>query len=91
MHGSKKSMKNTVNFAMCYHICPDAISQLSFTAVAWNDYSDDGNCFHTLKYPAVDPVATQPYCTFVCLARSSAELMGLSILSIVKKAARLAV
>ena len=50
-----------------------------------------GNKIPTLKKPAVDPVATHPYLILVCLAKSSAELMGLSILSMVRKAARLAV
>merc|ERR1719336_732791 len=43
------------------------------------------------KKPAVDPPATAPYLISFWLARSSAELMGLSSVSTVRKAARLAV
>lgn len=39
----------------------------------------------------MDPSLTAPYSILVCLAKSSAESMGESILSTVRKAARLAV
>lgn len=39
----------------------------------------------------VEPSRTAPYSILVCLAKSSAESMGESILSTVRKAARLAV
>ena len=45
----------------------------------------------TLKKAAVEPDSTQPYLMFVCLARSSADSIGDSIRSTVRKAARLAV
>ena len=45
----------------------------------------------TLKKVIVAPSSTTPYRILVCLARSSAESMGDSILSTVRKAARLAV
>ena len=45
----------------------------------------------TLKNARVDPDSRQPYLILVCLARSSADSMGDSILSTVRKAARLAV
>lgn len=47
--------------------------------------------FLTLKKVIVDPSLTAPYSILVCFARSSAESMGDSIRSTVKKAARLAV
>jgi len=46
---------------------------------------------HTRKNDAVDPPPKAPYLIFVCLARSSALSIGESILSTVRKAARLAV
>lgn len=45
----------------------------------------------TLKKVMVAPSSTTPYRILVCLARSSAESMGDSILSTVRKAAKLAV
>lgn len=45
----------------------------------------------TLKNSWVDEKERVPYSTSVCLARSSAELMGVTIRSTVRKAARLAV
>lgn len=45
----------------------------------------------TLKKVMVEPSLTAPYSILVCLAKSSAESMGESILSTVRKAARLAV
>lgn len=45
----------------------------------------------TLKKVMVEPSLTAPYSILVCLARSSAESIGESILSTVRKAARLAV
>jgi len=45
----------------------------------------------TLKNAAVLPPLSAPYLIFVCLARSSALSIGESILSTVRKAARLAV
>jgi len=45
----------------------------------------------TLKKVIVAPSFTAPYSIFVCFAKSSAESMGDSILSTVRKAARLAV
>lgn len=45
----------------------------------------------TLKKSHVEPWYNVPYCTSVCDARSSAELMGATILSTVRKAAKLAV
>lgn len=45
----------------------------------------------TLKKVIVAPSSTTPYSILVCLARSSAESIGDSILSTVRKAARLAV
>lgn len=45
----------------------------------------------TLKKVMVAPSFTAPYSIFVCFAKSSAESMGDSILSTVRKAARLAV
>ena len=45
----------------------------------------------SLKKARVDPDSRQPYLILVCLARSSADSMGDSILSTVRKAARLAV
>lgn len=45
----------------------------------------------TLKNDVVDPPCNAPYLILVCLARSSALSMGLSIRSTVKNAARLAV
>ena len=46
---------------------------------------------YTLKNAPVDPDSTQPYLIFVCLAKSSADSMGDSMRSTVKKAAKLAV
>jgi len=45
----------------------------------------------TLKKAAVDPPLSAPYLIFVCLAKSSADSMGESMRSTVRKAARLAV
>lgn len=45
----------------------------------------------TLKKVIVDPSLTAPYSILVCLAKSSAESIGESILSTVRKAAKLAV
>lgn len=45
----------------------------------------------TLKKVMVAPSFTAPYSILVCFAKSSAESMGDSILSTVRKAARLAV
>lgn len=45
----------------------------------------------TLKNSLVDPESKVPYAISVCLARSSALSMGETILSTVRKAARLAV
>lgn len=45
----------------------------------------------TLKKVMVAPSLTAPYSILVCLARSSAESMGDSMRSTVRKAARLAV
>ena len=45
----------------------------------------------TLKKAAVEPPLSAPYLILVCLAKSSALSMGESILSTVRKAARLAV
>lgn len=45
----------------------------------------------TLKKVMVAPSSTAPYSIFVCLAKSSAESMGDSMRSTVRKAARLAV
>lgn len=45
----------------------------------------------TLKKVMVAPSSTAPYSIFVCLAKSSAESIGDSIRSTVRKAARLAV
>ena len=45
----------------------------------------------TLKKVFVDPDCKHPYLILDCLAKSSTELIGASILSIVRKAARLAV
>lgn len=45
----------------------------------------------TLKKVIVDPSLTAPYSILVCFARSSAESMGASIRSTVRKAAKLAV
>lgn len=48
-------------------------------------------CKLTLKKVMVAPSLTAPYSILVCLAKSSAEPMGDSILSTVKKAAKFAV
>lgn len=45
----------------------------------------------TRKKSQVEPWDNVPYCTSVCEARSSGELIGATILSTVRKAARLAV
>ena len=45
----------------------------------------------TLKKALVDPEWYVPYLILVCLAKSSAELMGIFIWAAVKKAARFAV
>ena len=45
----------------------------------------------TLKNSSVEPALTTPYLISVCLAKSSTESIGLTMCSIVKKAARLAV
>lgn len=45
----------------------------------------------TLKKVMVEPSLTAPYSILVCLAKSSAESIGESILSTVRKAAKLAV
>lgn len=45
----------------------------------------------TRKKSQVEPWASVPYCTSVCDAKSSGELIGVTILSIVKNAARFAV
>ena len=45
----------------------------------------------TLKKAPVDPDPTQPYLILVCFAKSSADSIGDSIRSTVKKAARFAV
>lgn len=39
----------------------------------------------------MEPCSRVPYCTSVCMARSSGELIGVTIRSTVRKAARLAV
>lgn len=44
-----------------------------------------------LKKVMVEPSLTAPYSILVCLAKSSAESIGESILSTVRKAAKLAV
>lgn len=49
------------------------------------------NVFLTLKKAAVDPPLRAPYLILVCLAKSSADSMGESMRSTVRKAARLAV
>ena len=49
------------------------------------------DCRLTLKKALVEPDSRQPYLILVCFARSSADSMGDSILSTVRKAARLAV
>jgi hypothetical protein len=46
---------------------------------------------YTRKKSKVDPDPTDPYLIFVCLAKSSAEEIGESIRSTVRKAAKLAV
>ena len=46
---------------------------------------------NTLKNARVDPDSRHPYLILVCLAKSSADSIGDSILSTVRKAARLAV
>ena len=46
---------------------------------------------HTLKNSMVEPAWTIPYLISVCLAKSSADSIGLCILSTVRNAARLAV
>lgn len=48
-------------------------------------------CLLTRKKAAVDPPRSAPYLILVCLAKSSADSMGESIRSTVRKAARLAV
>jgi len=48
-------------------------------------------CRQTRKKVIVEPPAIVPYAMSVCLDRSSADSMGETILSIVRKAARLAV
>ena len=45
----------------------------------------------TAKKSLVDPASSVPYCISRCLARSSADSIGVSMRSIVRKAARLAV
>ena len=45
----------------------------------------------TSKNSIVDPPLLMPYSIWVCFARSSAPLIGVSILSTVRKAAKLAV
>ena len=45
----------------------------------------------TRKKALVDPDSRQPYFIFVCFAKSSADSIGDSIRSTVRKAARLAV
>ena len=45
----------------------------------------------TRKKSSVDPEPTDPYLILVCLARSSADEMGESMRSTVRKAAKLAV
>ena len=45
----------------------------------------------TLKKSLVEPASSVPYLILVCLTRSSALSMGVSIRSTVRKAARLAV
>ena len=47
--------------------------------------------FYTRKKASVEPPAKQPYCIFVCLLRSSALSIGISNLSTVRNAAKLAV
>ena len=47
--------------------------------------------YRTFRNAAVDPDSTQPYLILVCLAKSSADSMGDSILSTVRNAAKLAV
>ena len=47
--------------------------------------------FVTRKKEKVEPVGRQPYLILVCLAKSSADVIGESIRSAVKKAAKLAV
>ena len=44
----------------------------------------------TLKKLFVEPDLRHPYFIFVCFAKSSTELIGVSILSMVRKAAKLA-
>ncbi len=47
--------------------------------------------YRTLKKAAVEPPLRQPYLIVLCLDKSSADSIGDSIRSTVKKAARLAV
>ena len=47
--------------------------------------------FEFLKNASVEPDLRHPYGIFVCLDRSSADSIGLTILSTVRKAAKLAV
>lgn len=46
---------------------------------------------HTLKNSMVEPVAIVPYCTSRCDTKSSTELIGVAMRSIVNSAAKLAV
>lgn len=48
-------------------------------------------CKLTLKKSHVEPCNKVPYCTSVCMAKSSGELMGVTMRSTVRKAAKLAV
>lgn len=48
-------------------------------------------CIFTLKNSIVEPVAIVPYCTSRCDTKSSTELIGVAIRSIVNSAAKLAV
>lgn len=45
----------------------------------------------TLKKSQVEPCSNVPYCTSVCMAKSSGELIGVTMRSTVRNAARLAV
>lgn len=52
----------------------------------------DGNeIIHTLKKSHVEPCNKVPYCTSVWVAKSSGELIGVTIRSTVRNAAKLAV
>ncbi len=80
------SFNLSLQYVSCYHLNCRLIS----VNYLYHFYLCDPEVL-TLKNSFVDPESRVPYAISVCLARSSALSMGETILSTVRKAARLAV